>query len=925
MLFDRDSEIARLSRAVTDAAAGRGSLLVITGPIGAGRTALLDAVRPQAAREGAHVVEAVAARAERAFPAGVLRQLAEPLTADLTADERDRVAAGIADFLHPVFANGGAAPRAGYPASASHAVLHGFRHLVSVAGGRRPLVLVVDDLQWADVESLRCLAYLVHRLDGLRVAVVVAVRDGLPRSGSESVWAVVQGAADVLVPRPLSSAGVRGLVREVFGEDCGDRFAAACLEVSRGVPLIARAVVDELAESGVRPVDDAVREVLACLPSQLCEWYGTRLAEFPGAVRSYAVAAGLLGDAAEPELIGGLTRLDPAELAAAARALHAAGVLVPDRLPRFVHPVVREAVLRSLEPADEEGLHVAAAKVLHRAGRPAEEVAAHLLAVPSFQDVWVVDSLRDAARAAVHRGARDQAARVLRRALFDTPVQTAQRGELLVELAEVESAATPVAATRHLLEALPLLRSATARATTLARAATTCLRAAPDEFADAARAVLADDVLHPELRLRVEARLFLITDDDPRRLADAVRRAQEADPRALAATSGGRELSAVLLRAAALTGRSSRDDVVRDATLLMREMTPEDPRLPDTAALLTEVFVLADRPLDAAPLSALAAQYARDHRVPDAAATIAVASALRLLAQGFVGQADDLLASVGREPSATGTTTGLLLGAAVLHLPDPRRAHHLLRTDPERPEHPAATALGQALRALAPQGDEPASTRVERLLDCGRRLERAGWTNPAVLAWRSYAATLLHGLGDTDAALVLVEAELAAARTWGGPVAIGRALRALGSVLPDEDAAVRSTREALEVLRRTDHRWEVALTEAQLARALQRSRPEEAAALAARARAAAAEYGVRQPADQVPAGHPAPTPGRSTALTRAELRVARWAAEGRTNQDIAEELGVSSRAVEKHLTSVYRKLGLSGRTALAAALDDYGA
>ncbi|MBY8848768.1 helix-turn-helix transcriptional regulator [Saccharothrix longispora] len=924
MLFDRDGEIARLSRAVTDAAAGRGSLLVITGPIGAGRTALLDAVRPQAAREGAHVVEAVAARAERAFPAGVLRQLAEPLAADLTAAERDRVAAGIADFLHPVFANGEATPRAGYPASASHAVLHGFRHLVSVAGGRRPLVLVVDDLQWADVESLRCLAYLVHRLDGLRVAVVVAVRDGLPRSGSESVRAVVQGAADVLALRPLSSAGVRGLVREVFGEDGGDRFAAACLEVSRGVPLIARAVVDELAESGVRPVDDAVREVLACLPAQLCEWYGARLAEFPGAVRSYAVAAGLLGDAAEPELIGELTRLDPAELAAAARALHAAGVVVPDRFPRFVHPVAREAVLRALDAADEEGLHVAAAKALHRAGRPAEEVAAHLLAVPSFQDVWVVDSLRDAARAAVRRGARDQAARVLRRALFDTPVQTAQRGELLVELAEVESAATPVAATRHLLEALPLLRSATARATTLVRAATTCLRAAPDEFADAARAVLADDVLHPELRLRVEARLFLITDDDPRRLADAVRRAQGADPRALAATSGGRELSAVLLRAAALTGRSSRDDVVRDATLLMREMTPEDPRLPDTAALLTEVFVLADRPLDAAPLSTLAAQYARDHQVPDAAA-IAVASALRLLAQGLAGQADDLLASVGREPSTTGTTTALLLGAAVLQLPDPRRAHHLLRTDPERPEHPAETALGQALRALDPQGDEPASTRVERLLDCGRRLERAGWANPAVLAWRTHAATLLHGLGDTDAALALVDAELTAARTWGGPVAIGRALRALGSVLPDEDAAVRSTREALEVLRRTDHRWEVALTEAQLARALQRSRPEEAAALAARARAAAAECGIRQPADQVPAGHPAPTPGRSTALTRAELRVARWAAEGRTNQDIAEELDVSSRAVEKHLTSVYRKLGLSGRTALAAALDDYGA
>jgi DNA-binding NarL/FixJ family response regulator len=56
------------------------------------------------------------------------------------------------------------------------------------------------------------------------------------------------------------------------------------------------------------------------------------------------------------------------------------------------------------------------------------------------------------------------------------------------------------------------------------------------------------------------------------------------------------------------------------------------------------------------------------------------------------------------------------------------------------------------------------------------------------------------------------------------------------------------------------------------------------------------------------------------ALTRSELQVARLAAEGRSNLEIAEELFVTQRTVETHLTSVYRKLGLTGRRGLRAAL-----
>jgi DNA-binding CsgD family transcriptional regulator len=145
---------------------------------------------------------------------------------------------------------------------------------------------------------------------------------------------------------------------------------------------------------------------------------------------------------------------------------------------------------------------------------------------------------------------------------------------------------------------------------------------------------------------------------------------------------------------------------------------------------------------------------------------------------------------------------------------------------------------------------------------------------------------------------------------------LGRALRLKGT-LAGGDEGVESLREAVTVLRRSDN-------ELELARALVRlgtmsDDESEAAAALQEGELHAAACGASSLLRRARDGRGVPT-ARTAALTEAELRVAGLVARGLSNQSIADELGVTPRAVEKHLTNSYRKLGVSGRSMLVAAL-----
>jgi DNA-binding CsgD family transcriptional regulator len=199
--------------------------------------------------------------------------------------------------------------------------------------------------------------------------------------------------------------------------------------------------------------------------------------------------------------------------------------------------------------------------------------------------------------------------------------------------------------------------------------------------------------------------------------------------------------------------------------------------------------------------------------------------------------------------------------------------------------------------------------------------------NPAFLPWRSSAALTLHRLGRHGEALQLAQEELELARRWGAPRAVGIALRALGLV-QGGTAGKALLRETITVLEGSGAQLEHARVLVDLGAALRRgNRRAEARAplrqgleLAYRAGATGL---VRQAQDELAAMGARPRKLLLTgaeSLTPSERRVARMAAQGMANKELAQALFVTVKAVEVHLSSVYRKLGISSRAQLAQAL-----
>ena len=933
-LLERDTELNAVTSLIANTLGG-GRLLAIEGPPGIGKTTLIAEARALAQEAGLQVLGGRGSELERSFSYGVVRQLFEPFLASLQTEDRVELLTGAAALAAPLFdpVQATAEPAA----DSSLATLHGLYWLAANLAASRPLLLAVDDLHWCDLPSLRWLAYLLPRMEGLGLSVVVGLRPAEPGEDPALLGQIVSDPlAAVIRPAPLTTKAATRLLREVLAPDADDAFCAACEEATGGNPLLLRELVHAIADEGLAPTEANVprlRELGARAGSRAVS---LRLSRLPPATTSLAQAVAILGDDADPRQAAALADLDQQAASEAAAALARVDVLRPQPPLGFVHPLIRAAVYEALTPLARDSGHARAARLLTDAGAEPERVAAHLLRTPATADAQVVEALRDAARRAGSRGAAESAVAYLRRALAEPP-PAAERPDLLLELGAAETLVDGDAAVEHLREAHALIDDPIRRAET-ANLLGRQLFLLQGEEADAVftQALVELAGADAELERLLEAGLNISTIFVPSLHRAALERLARIRSRPADATFGEKLLLAQVAYHDARAGTPAAVAVplarraLAEGTLVREDV--------DSAAFVLAATVLAMADLDEA-LAVYEDALAQAHR---RGSTFAFAITKVFRAQTFLFRGDLADAEAeGREALAAGEawgTTARFLGHSAAFLAEALMEQGKL-------DDAAATlaraGIGESraddarllffpdvrarLRLL--KGDLAGG--LAEMLDTGRRFEAVGSRNPAFMAWRSHAALALLQLGRQNEAGRLAAEELELARTWGAPRALGAALRAAGLVeggehgldlleeavqeLSNSPAKLEQARARTELgaaLRRANRR---AQAREQLRQALELATICGAAPLAARAESELLATGAR-PRRIALSG--------VASLTPSERRVAEMAAEGPTNREIAQTLYVTQRTVEVHLTSIYRKLAISSRSQLADALAE---
>ncbi len=394
-LLDREDDLAALDDALAEAAAGAGRVLLIEGPAGIGKTALLDHLRRRAEAAGMAVLVARGGELERGFGFGVVRQLLEPAVVSADAAETDRLLAGAARLAEPVFTDVAASEET---RDVAFATLHGLYWLVVNLTERGPLVLAVDDAQWADEPSLRFLLHLAHRLAGLPVVVALTVRTAQDRHRADLNSLLLEARPPIIRPRPLGESAVARLVRASLGHDASTRLCRACADATGGNPFLLSELLGEFRRDG-RPAEEIDPGAVDRLgPERIATAVLVRVGGLHVQAPALARAVAVLGDQARLAWCAELAGVDGRLARTLATGLADLSVLVPGEPLRFVHPVVRTAIYADLSAEEQADLHARAARLLvdHRADQGA--VAVHLLATTPSGDPAVVAMLREAAR-----------------------------------------------------------------------------------------------------------------------------------------------------------------------------------------------------------------------------------------------------------------------------------------------------------------------------------------------------------------------------------------------------------------------------------------------------------------------------------------------------------------------------------------------
>ncbi|MFM9442243.1 LuxR C-terminal-related transcriptional regulator [Streptomyces acidiscabies] len=855
-----------------------------------------------------------------------------------------------------------------------------FERFADALGRRRPLLLAVDDLHWADGHALDWLDRLTARLEGLPVALFATLTPGLAppqeepaKDGTGTLARVVSDFHQRTVLSGLDPDAVGYLLTSVFGRPVTESVVHACHRATGGNPLLVHALLRELRRAGTDR-EPTVEQIAALGSVDVAETVVARFEERSPGIGRALDAIAVTGRTATPNLVAALVGIPCAEAADVLHILARCGVLHGNSEGGvFAQPLVRTSLLTALPPSEQARLHAAAARALYSLGAPAHEVVHHLRRAPRIGERWAHTLLSDSARAALARHDVVEARALQKRcALEDGPDDPS---ELLRRLGRAElvadSPAVAVGRLRALASSSADDDSAVVTLVDLALATTLT-----GDIAGAQRTLLAglkeggplDPAREPVAgAYAVLGVLTLLSGSGgsagsgglsgarvlggpggsggvvaPRRPGESALSVRPGAP-----SAGDRRMSALLPASApvpvrtpwvrlaqatfaalaALQHGGQREEAVRHARAGLGEpFGPADlPTLP-LRLLLTQVLCGAGEHDEALAVCRTLAATAREESAHTMAALAEAALAACCHRVGRLREAVRAARSALTDgppgPWIGSALARCRLGGILVHTGDLAGARRLLLDDQGLAGLPGAAlpslllhrgelhaALGHPQAALAD------------LEECGRALQ--GTYQHEHFPWRGAAAILHAQAGDAAVAERLAREDLEAARAWGAPHSVAAALRTLAQVTRSGQP-LALLYEAAELLEGSGARLELARVLRGLGHELRRLHKVRDAREQLRAALALAEEcgdrslvdALREDLASAGARLRRGTETGLDALTPAEYRTALLAAEGLTNREIADRSYVTRRTVELHLSRVYRKLSISGRSDL---------
>jgi DNA-binding CsgD family transcriptional regulator len=427
MVIGRDSEVELVRSALAVAASGRGRIVLVEGEPGIGKSALLRHALAGAPGLGCAVGWAAADELSPRFP---LRLMLDCLGIDTRSPDPRR--ASIAAMLRRQ------PPAAFVPGEGQLAALvERVLAVVDQLCAEAPLVLVADDLQWADETSLLAWDRLARATRRLPLLLVGACRPVPHRAELDRLRVHVADDGARISLGPLPAPAAAALVAGLVGAPPGPRLRRLS-EQAAGNPLYLRELIDALVRDDAVTVDATVAELAhgsqQRVPTSLAAAIARRLGFLSHEATVALRAATLLGSEFSIDDVAVVLDRPVSELRNVFAEATAAGVIAAGGRLSFRHPLIRQALYEEMPGVVRSALHRHTAEALVAAGASAERVAAQLLPASAAVDAWMAGWL---ARAAPELADRSPAVAVelLERAVAQVPVGAAHWDELAGALA----------------------------------------------------------------------------------------------------------------------------------------------------------------------------------------------------------------------------------------------------------------------------------------------------------------------------------------------------------------------------------------------------------------------------------------------------------------------------------------------------------